>query len=419
MNNCKSLKNWYGKKKWFMLVSWLLMITLLGVSVSYAEAKNKEKQEETVDNTKKDVSLSAVSAVLMEQNTGEVLYEKEGMKQLPLASVTKVMTLLLIFDAIENKQCSLEDMVSVSEHAASMGGSQVFLEPGEQQSVETLIKCICVASANDACVTMAEFLSGSEDAFVEQMNQRAKGLGMENTHFVNCCGLDVENHYSCAMDIAVMSRELKLKHPEVTKYCTIWMENITHVTKKGETEFGLSNTNKMIKHYQGATGLKTGSTSKAKFCLSATATRNGIDLIAVVMACPDGKQRVKDASALLDYGFGSCALYQNKNVLGKKDRVAIKKGVKPDVALLKPEPFKGLLKVGETSDQVKKTICLAKDLKAPIKKGAKLGEIIYRINDRELGKVTLYSKESVRKMTMSDCYKTLWLKYLKVKNVSS
>ena len=249
----------------------------------------------------------------MEASTGAVLYEQDADLQKPPASVTKVMTLLLIFEAIDAGQITLTDSVTTSEHAASMGGSQVFLEAGESQTVETMIKCIAVASGNDAAVAMAEHIAGSEDAFVAKMNERAAALGMKNTHFVNCCGLDAEEHYTSARDIAIMSRELTVNHPEIFDYTTIWMENITHVTTRGSSEFGLTNTNKLIRQYEGATGLKTGSTSKAGFCLSATATRNDISLIAVVMGCESSKARIAASSALLDYGFSVCHLYTDEN----------------------------------------------------------------------------------------------------------
>ena len=257
------------------------------------------------------VALSAPSALLMEASTGTIIYEKDAHSILHPASITKIMTLILIFDALDTQKISLDDVVTVSEHAASMGGSQVFLEPGETQTVDTLIKCISVASANDACVAMAEFIAGSEDAFVAQMNERAAGLGMKDTNFVNCCGLDVDNHMTSAYDVALMSRELITKYPQIHNYSTIWMENITHVTKKGSSEFGLTNTNKLIKQYAYATGLKTGSTGLAKYCVSATAEKDNIKLIAVIMAAPDYKVRFADASALLDYGFSVCRLYQD------------------------------------------------------------------------------------------------------------
>lgn len=273
-------------------------------SIAYAEEAQKESEqmnkEEKADGA---VSVSAPSAILMEASTGQVVYEKNCDERRPPASVTKVMTLLLIFDALKDEKIHLTDEVTVSEYAASMGGSQVFLEPGEVQTVDTLIKCISVASANDACVAMAEYVSGDENAFVEAMNQRAKNLGMKNTHFVNCNGLDADGHETTARDIALMSRELITKYPKIYEYCNIWMEDITHTTKKGTTTFGLSNTNKLIRHYEYATGLKTGSTGKAKFCISATAKKEDVELIAVIMAAEDSKTRNKDAVTLLNYGW--------------------------------------------------------------------------------------------------------------------
>ena len=259
-----------------------------------------------------EVEISAPSGILMEMSTGTVLFEKDADTARPPASVTKIMTMLLIFDALENGTISLDDEVSTSEYAASMGGSQVFLEPGEMQTVGTLLKCISVASANDACVTMSECICGNEQEFVKQMNERAKGLGMKHTNFVNCNGLDTDGHEMSARDIALMSRELMTRYPQIKDYCTVWMENITHTTARGSSEFGLTNTNKLIRQYEYATGLKTGSTGKAKFCVSATASKNGVDLIAVIMGAEDSKSRFKDAVTLLNYGFGKCQIYKAK-----------------------------------------------------------------------------------------------------------
>ena len=239
---------------------------------------------EPVKPASSGVEVSAKSVILMERETGTVLYQQAEHEQREPASVTKIMTMLLVVEAIEQGQLHLEDRVTCSAYAASMGGSQVFLEPGETQTVETMIKCISVASANDACVCMAEYICGNEQEFVNQMNERAKGLGMENTHFVNCNGLDAEGHVTTARDIALMSRELIHTYPQIFDYCNIWMEDITHTTKKGSTQFGLTNTNKMIRQYEYATGLKTGSTSQAKFCISATARKDNTDMIAVIMA---------------------------------------------------------------------------------------------------------------------------------------
>ena len=257
-----------------------------------------------------NVAVSSPSVILIESSTGQVIYESNSTERRSPASITKIMTLLLTFEALKEGRVSLQDQVITSEYASSMGGSQVFLAQGEIQTLETMIKCIAVASGNDASVAVAEHIAGSEEAFVDLMNQKAAELGMVDTHFEDCCGLsDSDGHYSSARDVALMSRELTVKYPEVFDYTKIWMEDITHETKQGTTNFTLSSTNKLLKQYQWATGLKTGSTSKAKYCLSATASKDGIDLIAVVMGAPDYKVRFQDAQALLTYGFGVCKIY--------------------------------------------------------------------------------------------------------------
>ena len=248
-------------------------------------------------------AIEAPSAVLLESSTGKVIFEQNARERRSPASITKIMTLLLTFEALDQGKIKLEDPVTVSAYASSMGGSQVFLAENEVQTLETMIKCIAVASGNDASVAVAEYIAGSEEAFVDQMNQKAAELGMVDTHFEDCCGLtDSDGHYTTAMDVAIMSRELTVKYPQVFEYTGIWMEDITHETRQGSSTFTLNSTNKLLKQYQWATGLKTGSTSKAKFCLSATATKDGIDLIAVVMGAPDYKARFKDAQTLLSYG---------------------------------------------------------------------------------------------------------------------
>lgn len=249
--------------------------------------------------------IKSKSYALYEINTDSFILSYEGEKRLPPASVTKVMTLLLIYEALDNKEISYKDMVTVSEHAASMGGSQVYLEPDEIMSVEDLIKCIIISSANDACVAMAEKIAGSEEAFVNRMNDKAAELKMNNTNFVNCCGLDADNHYSCANDIAIMSAMLLRNHPDVTIFTTKWMDTITHNTRRGSKEFGLTNTNKLINNYEGLTGLKTGSTSQAGFCLSASAKRDNTYLVAVVMGAESGKERFMLARQVLNYGFAN------------------------------------------------------------------------------------------------------------------
>lgn len=354
---------------------------------------------EETDNTKDAISIEAASACLMEADSGQILYEKNMEQERPLASVTKVMTLLLIFEAIDTGKLSYQDIVTVSDHAASMGGSQVFLEVGEQQTVDDLLKCIIISSANDASVAMAEHIAGSEEAFVKKMNEKAKKLGMNHTNFINCCGLDVNGHVSCAKDIALMSKELTTKHPDVFRYTKIWMDEITHKTRKGETAFGLSNTNKLIRQYNGATGLKTGSTSSAKFCLSATATRNDINLIAVVMASPDSKQRIKDASTLLDYGFANCSLYTDKTPASLLKSIPIKNGVKKDIAFSTPKTFSYTCTTNIKKEDIKKQVALKNNLKAPIKKGTTLGRIEYTLNEKIIGTLPITAAESMKKIT--------------------
>ena len=291
----------------FLLVANLLVYAAASAVVQaegVTSSRNSEELRETAAiiaaDTGPDLGITAKAAVLMEADTGTIIYEKNATEQLSPASITKIMTLILIFDAIDSGQITLQDEVTTSAYAKSMGGSQVFLEEGEKQTVETLIKCIVVASGNDASVAMAEYICGSETEFVRQMNERAAGLGMTETHFEDCCGLtESATHLTSAKDVALMSRELITRYPQIHQYSSIWMENIVHVTAKGSSEFGLANTNKLLKQYEYCNGLKTGSTSIAKYCLSATATKDGISLIAVVMAAPDYKVRFSEAKAML------------------------------------------------------------------------------------------------------------------------
>lgn len=349
------------------------------------------------------LELSAESAVIMEASGGQVLLEKNADEKKPPASVTKVMTLLLIFDALADGTITPDTEVTTSEYAASMGGSQVFLEAGEKQTVDTMIKCIAVASANDACVAMAEKIAGSEPAFVEKMNQRSAGLGMTNTHFVNCNGLDTEGHLMTARDIALMSRELITKYPQIEDYSTIWMENITHTTAKGSSEFGLSNTNKLIRQYEYATGLKTGSTSGAKFCLSATARKDGVNMIAVVMAEPDSKTRIKDAIAMLNYGFGKCSIYQDEKALEKIVYAEVKHGMQEKAKGETLEGFRYVDTSGSDLSTVEKEVQIQKQT-APVKKGDQIGEVIYRLNEKTIGSVPVYATEGVGELTFGGAF---------------
>lgn len=350
--------------------------------------------------------VSAPSAVLMEVSTGAVIYEKDADTPRPPASVTKVMTMLLIFDALESGKINLTDEVTVSEFAASMGGSQVYLEPGETQTVDTMLKCISVASANDACVAMAEYICGNEEEFVRQMNERAQGLGMEHTHFVNCNGLDADGHETSARDIALMSRELITKYPQIYDYCTIWMENITHTTRNGTSEFGLTNTNKLIRQYEYATGLKTGSTGLAKFCVSATAKKGDVELIAVVMAAEDSKLRFKDATTLLNYGFGKCQIYQDTEP-PKLEKLKIEGGVKEEIEIVYKNTFSYLDMSGGNLGQITSRLELKETVPAPVKKGDVVGRLVYEWDGTEIGSVDIVAGEDAKQATFLDYMKKI------------
>ena len=344
------------------------------------------------------VDISAVSAVLIEGSTGDIIYEKDKDKELVPASITKIMTLTLIFEALDNGKLTLETPVSVSEYAASMGGSQVFLEPNETQTVDTMIKCISIASANDAAVAMAEKIAGSEEAFVKKMNEKAVALGMKHTQFKNCTGLDdnIESgHFSSAYDVALMSRELITKHPEISNYSTVWMDTIIHKTKKGETEFGLTNTNKLVRFYDGITGLKTGSTSKAKYCLSASARREDMDLIAVIMAAPDHKKRFSEAQALLDYGFANCHIYRDTDIAQALKPVPVQGGKEDQVVPVPKSTFSYLLKNEDSSAAPTRKISYFDAQKAPLKKGAPVGSVDYYEKDKKIGSVVLAASKDI------------------------
>lgn len=351
------------------------------------------------------IDISAVSAVLMEGSTGEIIFEKDKDKELVPASITKIMTLTLIFEALDNGKISLETPVTVSEYAASMGGSQVFLEPNETQTVDTMIKCISIASANDAAVAMAEKIAGSEEAFVKKMNERAVALGMKHTQFKNCTGLDDDiqsGHYSSAYDVALMSRELIMKHPEISNYSTVWMDQIIHKTKKGESEFGLTNTNKLVRFYDGITGLKTGSTSKAKYCLSASARRDNMNLIAVIMAAPDHKKRFAEAQSLLDYGFANCRIYQDTEITHSLTKIPLRGGKKDSISPVPQSTFSYLMKNDDDMTTPTRKISYFEIQKAPVKKGAPVGNVDYFIKDKKIGSVLLVASEDIPAANFAD-----------------
>lgn len=368
------------------------VLTLLFSVSCCLPALAAEKQYENLT----DLGLTSKSALLMEEDTGTILYEQNSHEALPPASVTKVMTLLLIYEGERDGKFDWTDTVQVSEHAASMGGSQVFLEEGETQTAADMTKSIAIASANDAAVAMAEFLAGSEEAFVQKMNERAKELGMEDTNFVNACGLDTEGHVSSAYDIALMSRELMENFPEIKEYTTTWQDSIIHKTRRGEETFGLTNTNKLIQWYDGATGLKTGSTGNALYCLSGTAERDGMGLIAVVMAAPDYKVRFREVMQLLDYGFANYAIEKGREKGYVMGEVPVEKGMTDTVEAVVSEEISVLVPKGKESQWETRTELL-QAVSAPVEAGTKVGELVYLRDGEEVGRVELTAGENVEK----------------------
>ena len=363
-------------------LSFLLAFLLVALSVSILPFSSSAE--------KYSLNLDAKSAILMDAATGAVLYEQNADAALPPASVTKVMTLLLVMEAVDAGRIALGDAVTVSEEAAKMGGSQVYLEPGESMSVEELLKCVVIASANDAAYALAEHIAGSEEAFVRMMNERARALGMENTKFENTNGLDdtVSEHLTSARDIAIMSREL-LSHDKILEYTTIWQDTIR------DGAFTLSNTNRLVRFYPGATGLKTGSTSKALFCISATAKRGDLHLIAVIMGSPTRDVRNAEAKKLLDYGFSNYASYSDKD--GTITKIDVRGGIS-DAITLECEPFVALLGKGEEK-RVEKSYVLPDSLTAPVKRGDVVGAVEYRVGDRLVGKADIRAAEDVERIS--------------------
>ena len=370
-------------------------------------------QPSCADETTGGILLTCPSAILMEASTKSVIYEKAPDERRSPASITKIMTAILIFDAIEAGKISLEDEVVTSAYAKSMGGSQVYLEEGEKQTVDTLIKCIMVSSGNDASVAMAEYIAGSESGFVQMMNERAASLGMENTHFEDCCGLtDSDNHYTTARDIALMAQELITRYPQIKSYTTIWMENITHVTMQGSKEFGLANTNKLLKQYPYTTGLKTGSTNKAKYCVCATADKDGVELIAVIMGCPNYKDRFSEAQSLLQFGYTTCKLYQDENP-PELTPILVKGGIDKQVPAVYKENFSWLFVSGEDFSNMEKMLT-TNELTAPIEKGEQIGTVTYRLNGKELGSIGIYAGESIREAKFFDYLLNIVLQWMAV-----
>lgn len=358
-----------------------ILIAIMPMNLSFANEGNAP------------LSVSSKSAILMDVGSGQILYEKNAHDKLPPASVTKVMTMLLICEALDAGKITLDDNVQISENAASMGGSQIFLEPGEIQKVDNLLKGIAVASANDGCVAMAEYVGGSVESFVEMMNAKAKELNMKDTHFVNTNGLPVDDHYTSAHDIALMSREL-LKHDVITKYLTTWMDQI--VVGKKQVSVGLANTNKLIKHYQGATGVKTGFTQQAKYCLSASAKRGDTHLVAVTLGAETSPERFKDATSLLNFGFAN---YESVKLCSKDDNIAtltLDKADEQKISLVAKEDLSVLVKKGGNKDFTRK-IKVNENPMIPIKKGTSLGYVEVYQGKTLVGKVDLVNTKDIEK----------------------
>ncbi|MBQ7944209.1 MAG: D-alanyl-D-alanine carboxypeptidase [Lachnospiraceae bacterium] len=358
------------------------------------------------------MELTSPSAILMEASTGTVLFEKNPDEIRSPASITKIMTMLLTFEAIEQGRVQLTDEVTTSAYAKSMGGSQVFLEEGEVQTLDTLLKCIAIASGNDASVAVAEFIAGSENEFVNMMNEKAQELGMTNTHFLDCCGLSSdENHHTTARDVAIMSRELITKYPQVYEYTQIWMEDITHVTRKGSSTFTLSSTNKLLKQYEWTTGLKTGSTDAAKYCFSATANKDGIDLIAVIMGAPDFRVRFSEAQSLLEYGFSRARIYTDIPT-ESLEPIAVRGGKEITVAIAPQGEFRYLDTEGLDFSLIEKVYEFEEELMAPIVEGQEAGVLHYMVQGEEIGNVPLVTLVAVEKAGYLDYLQRLFEKLL-------
>lgn len=399
-------------------IVFLLVASLVIAMVPYAVSAEDDALTEVISSAEEVVetvlptsitggaigmTVDAKSAILIDAASGTVLFEQNSHDRLPPASVTKVMTMLLIMEAIDRGQMTLEDEITISEKAASMGGSQMYMEPGEQQKLETLMMGISIASANDACVAAAEYHSGTVDIFVENMNKRAAELGMVDTNFVNTNGLPVANHYSSAYDIALMSKEL-IKHTKIQDWFSIWMKNITvGLPGKKQTELGLTNTNRLIRTYPGATGIKTGFTQEAGYCLSASAQKGDLGLIAVIMGCTASKLRFAEASKLLDYGFAnydSVKLAEKGEPMGM---VVIEKGAPNLVNAVAPENISVLVKKGE-KDSIRGELVFEDTISAPITKGDQLGELVIYKEDNEISRCPVVAEENVEKASLMQIY---------------
>ncbi|AMQ21081.1 D-alanyl-D-alanine carboxypeptidase family protein [Geobacillus sp. JS12] len=380
----------------------LLLPFLLFLPLS-AHAEAKEMKEAKVK-----LADEAKSAILIERDTGKVLYEKNAHEPLPPASMTKIMTMLLVMEAIDEGKLSYDEKVRASEYAASMGGSQIFLEPGEEMTVDELLRGIAIGSANDASVAMAEQIAGSEEAFVEMMNEKAKQLGLKNTHFANATGLPAEDHYSSAYDMAMMAREL-LKYEDITKYTSKYEDYLRENTDK---KFWLVNTNRLVKFYPGVDGLKTGYTAEAKYCLTATAKKNGMRVIAVVFGAPTPKSRNAQITKMLDYAFSQ---YRTHPVYKRNETVArvnISKGKRSSVEAVTSEPVSVLTKKGQSVEQIEKVIKVKDNVKAPVRKGDELGVLILKQDGKEILRSPIVAKQTVEEASFWDLFKRVFGRFV-------
>ena len=397
------LKHWDFPTR-FHLMKIKIAITVLTIAVMLPQTVYAAQVQ--------TISVNAKASLLMEADTGTILLESNAHEKLAPASVTKVMTMLLIYEALANGKINWDQTVTVSAYAASMGGSQIFLEPEEQQTVRDLVKSIVIASANDAAVAMAEFVAGSEEAFVTMMNKKAEELGMKNTNFRNSCGLDAEGHLTTAYDIALMSRELITKYPEVFEYTKIRLDKITHKTARGEEEFGLTNTNRLIRSYPGTTGLKTGSTSEALFCISATAEKEGMSLIAVILGAPDPTTRFDSAMKLFDYGYANYAISAQEPENTPMGEITVYKGKKESAQAVIEQQQHVLVPKGKNI-VIDSQVDMAASVSAPVSKGTRVGEIIYSSDGKEVGRGTLVIAEDIEKAEVQDIMKRVFTRWVR------
>ncbi len=377
-------------------ISLLLAVVLAFCFAAAGQAREFEQPQ---------LTLPCRAAVLIHQDTGTVLYQMNADTPMPIASITKVMTLLLTMEALDEGRVALDDMVPVSEHSYQMGGSQIWLEPGEEVTLDEMLKAICVSSANDAAVAVAEFIGGSEEVFVEQMNQKAAQLGMTNTHFENACGLDEPGHLSTAMDVAIMSREILTNHPQITNYTTIWMDSL----RDGQTQ--LLNTNKLLKSYNGITGLKTGTTGGAGVCVTASASRDGLNLIAVVLGSSTGDDRWTAARTLLDYGFANFQSLEVERPQEAPAQIPVEGGDRETLELSYSTGQRLLIKKGE-GESLEITPQLPESISAPIEKGQEVGQLKVSIQGQEMDSIPITAAHEVKKLDLFMALERLWQAFL-------